>query len=273
MQAGIIIPVDVGEAVDWCTRMVVVPKKDGSPRITVDFQELNTYIKRETHHTSYPFNVVNNVPIHSYKTVADAKNGYNQATLDDSSSKVTTFITEFGRYRFIRSPQGLKSAGDAYTRRFDEVIVDTPRKFKIVDDSLLYDPTIRECFYHTYDFLSVCSDNSITLEPRKFKFCRKEVDFAGYYLGWEKYTPSSSTLEAISNFPMPEKPTITGIRSWCGLVNQISPFFLSTGIMLPFASLLKHKNASSKYVYWDIFISKMHLKPQNYIYVNRLQED
>ena len=101
VQAGIIIPVDVGEAVDWCTRMVVIPKKDGSPRITVDFQELNKYIKRETHHTSYPFNVVNNVPIHSYKTVADAKNGYNQVMLDDSSSKLTTFITEFGRYKFI----------------------------------------------------------------------------------------------------------------------------------------------------------------------------
>ena len=60
--------------------------------------------------------------------------------------------------------------------------------------------------------------------------------------------------EAISNFPMPEKPTITDIRSWCGLANQISPFFLSTGIMLPFASPLKHKDASSKYVYWDIHL-------------------
>ena len=55
---GIITPVNVGEEVNWCTRMVVVAKKDGTPRITVDFQELNKFIKRETHHTPRPFDAI-----------------------------------------------------------------------------------------------------------------------------------------------------------------------------------------------------------------------
>ena len=46
------------------------------------------------------------------------KNGYHQVQLDKESSKLTTFITEFGRFRYSRSPQGLQSSGDAYTSRF-----------------------------------------------------------------------------------------------------------------------------------------------------------
>ena len=64
VDMGIITPVEVGEPVDWCTRMITVAKKDGSPRVTADFQELNKHIKRETHHTSYPFNIVNKIPMH-----------------------------------------------------------------------------------------------------------------------------------------------------------------------------------------------------------------
>ena len=101
VENGIITPVNVGEPVDWCTRMVSVAKKDGTPRITVDFQELNKNVKRETHYTPYPFNTISTIPIHSYKTVLDAKDGYLQVELDKESSLLTTFICMFGRYRFL----------------------------------------------------------------------------------------------------------------------------------------------------------------------------
>ena len=61
-----------GEATDWCARMVVVAKKNGYPRCTVDFQRLNTYCKRETHNTATTFNMVSGVPVHTYKTITDA---------------------------------------------------------------------------------------------------------------------------------------------------------------------------------------------------------
>ena len=48
---------------------------------------------------------------------------------------------------------------------------------------------------------------------------------------------------------MPEKPTITDIRSWYGLVNQLAPFLAMAPVMAPFRELLK-KN-TSKQVYWD----------------------
>ena len=80
VKRGVIRPVPAGEATEWCARMVVVAKKSGKPRRTVDFQKLNSCCLRETHHTPAPFDMVSDVPPHSYKTVADAHWGFHQAS-------------------------------------------------------------------------------------------------------------------------------------------------------------------------------------------------
>ena len=62
VQAGTIEEVPIGDPVVWCSRMVVVPKKDGTPRRVVDFQKLNTYCLRETHFCHSPFVTASRVP-------------------------------------------------------------------------------------------------------------------------------------------------------------------------------------------------------------------
>ena len=55
VKLGIIEPVQAGTPTTWCSRMVVAPKKDGTPRRTVDLQKVNDATRRETHHTSSPY--------------------------------------------------------------------------------------------------------------------------------------------------------------------------------------------------------------------------
>ena len=76
-------------------------------------------------------------------------------------------------------PQGFIASGDAYTSRYDDIIKDVPRKIKIIDDTLLYDPTIKEHFYSAWDYLTLCAENGIVINLPKFKFGRKTVDFVG----------------------------------------------------------------------------------------------
>ena len=249
VRKGIIEAVPTGEASEWCTRMVIVAKKSGQPRRTVDFQRLNAYCRRETHHTPPPFDMISGVPLHSFKTVADAHWGFHQVELDEESRKLTTFITPWGRYRYRRTPMGHCSASDAYTKRFDDAIKDIPRKYKCIDDTLLYDTSIEEAFWHAYDLLETCARKGITLKPEKFCFCRREVNFVGFQLGWDAYSPTEESLAAIRNFSMPDSPTITDIRSWFGFVNQLAPFLATAPLMEPFRDLLK--KSSSKKVYWD----------------------
>ena len=120
VRMGVIEPVPQGTVTTWCSRMVVAPKTDGTPRRTVDYQKLNSATMRETHHTPTPFNLVSTIPSGKVKTVLDAWNGYHSLSLDHAAKKATTFITEWGRYRYCRAPMGYHTSGDAYTRRFDD---------------------------------------------------------------------------------------------------------------------------------------------------------
>ena len=76
----------------------------------------------------------------------DATDGYHAVVLDEESRPLTTFITEWGRYRYCRLPQGYLASGDAYTRRYDDIIKDVDQKVKCVDDTLLYAHGIEKSF-------------------------------------------------------------------------------------------------------------------------------
>ena len=176
---GIIEPVPIGTPTTWCSRMVVAPKKDGSPRRTVDLQKLNAATRRETHHTPYPFNQASVIPANTRKTVLDAWNGYHSLPLSPAERDTTTFITEWGRYRYCRAPLGFHGSGDGYTRRFDDITVDMVRKTRCIDDRLLWDGSMESAFWHTVDYISHCADNRIVFNPDKFYFAKMQVNLLG----------------------------------------------------------------------------------------------
>ena len=199
------------EPVTWCHKMVICPKKNGKPRRTVDFQPLNKYARRETHHTQSPFLQARSVPSNKFKTVFDAWNGYHNVALDERDWHYTTFITPWGRYRYCVAPQGYISSGDAYTRRFDEIVSDVPNKTKCVDDTLLWADSIEESFFQAARWLDLCGKNGVTLNPEKFFFAEETVEFAGFEISKTTVCPSSKLFEAIQDFPTPSN--IADIRS------------------------------------------------------------
>ena len=243
VRLGVIEPVPIGTPVTWCHRMVVCAKKSGKPRRTVDFQPLNHHATRETHHTQSPFHQVRSIPPHTRKTVFDAWNGYHSIPLHGDDRHYTTFITPWGRYRYLVAPQGYIASGDAYTRRFDEFVTDVPNKTKIVDDCLLWTPTtpndngIASSFFQAVDWLDRCGHNGVVGNPTKFAFAKLETDFASFAVGPSTVGPCQSFIEAIKNFPSPKNTT--DIRSLFGLINQVSYAFASAERMQPFRDFLK----------------------------------
>ena len=237
VRLGVIEPVPVGEPVTWCHRMVVCAKKNGKPRRTVDFQALNAHAVRETHHTQSPFHQARSIPRNTKKTVFDAWNGYHSVPIREEDKHLTTFITPWGRYRYKTAPQGYIASGDGYTRRFDEVVSDIPHKTKCVDDTLMWSDSIKESFFQACNWLETCGRNGIILNPDKFVFAQDTVEFAGFEITNDSVRPCSRYLNAILDFPTPKN--ITDMRSWFGLVNQVSYAFSMTDRMQAFRQLLK----------------------------------
>ena len=212
--------------------MIVVPKKDGTPRRTEDLQKLNKSTYRETHHTPSPFNIVNGIPAGKKKTVLDAWNGYHSVLLTPEARNATTFNTERGRYRYLRAPQDFHASGDGYTKRFDDITSALPRVARCIDDLLLWDDDIANWFWHTIAYIQLCSENGIVFNPKKFRFAEDTLEFAGFDVTCTGFKAPERLLNDIRNFPSPTN--VTGVRSWFGLVNQISYAFAQAPVMSQF---------------------------------------
>ena len=124
--------------------MVLACKTDGTPRRTVDLSPLNAHCLRETHYINPPFQQAKTVPPKTWKSVTDAWNGFHSVPIRPEDRHFTTFITPWGRYRYRMAPQGFLPSGDGYARRFDEIIADTERKTKCVDDTLMWDTELAD---------------------------------------------------------------------------------------------------------------------------------
>ena len=233
---GVIERVPFGEPVEWCHRMVVTRKHDGSRRRTVDLSPLNKHCKRETHNSESPFHLARRIPRNTWKTVADAWNGYHSVPLRESDRHLTTFVTPFGRWRYTRAPQGFLSSGDGYNRRFDAILAEFDRKERIVDDTLFYDNELELHWWRTLEFLSTVGQASIVLNPAKFQFASRDVDFAGFRITDERIDPHPKFYSAIRDFPTPS--CTSDIRSWFGMVNQVANYGQLREYMEPFRPFL-----------------------------------
>ena len=244
---NVIEKVPYGETVQWCHRMVVTRKANGKPRRTIDLSPLNKHCLREVHPIKSPFELAKGIPPNTWRTITDAFNGYHSVPLHPDDRHLTTFSTNQGLYRYLRAPQGFASSGDGYNRRLDEITSDFPRYKRCVDDNCHYDDDqdLELHWWRTIDFLELMGKSGITLNPEKLQFCKKDVDFAGFRLSSTTISPLPKYLDSIRNFPTPK--SITDVRAWFGLVNQVSHYAQLRDLIEPFRKFL---SPSVKF-FWD----------------------
>ena len=133
---------------------------------------------------------------------------------------MTTFINQWGRFRYCVVPQGFIAASDGYSRRYDEIVHDVPHMTKCIDDTCLWKPTIEESFFQTCEYLDLCGQHGIIQNPSKFRFAMDIVEYAGFEITLDSIRPGESFFSAIRDFPVPKN--ITDVRSFFRLINQVN---------------------------------------------------
>ena len=156
-----------------------------------------------------------------YFTTLDALSGYHQCPLAPECQNLTTFITPFGRFKFLRAPFGICSISEHYNRRMDEALTGISQVRKIVDDCLVYDADFDAHVNQVRQVLQRCAAKGISLKRDKFVFA-----------------VNPDITKAIRDFPKPTN--VTDLRSFFGLANQLANFTSDIAAKLePLRPLLK----------------------------------
>ena len=139
LKASVLKPVQ--EATLWINSFVLVEGNDqhGHPklRICLDSTNLNKAIVQEPYHFKTPEDISHLLADATVLMVLDCKKGYWHQELDEESSYLTTFNTEFGKYQYTVMPFGATVMGDVFQRKLDQCFGHLHNIIVIADDIMV----------------------------------------------------------------------------------------------------------------------------------------
>ena len=108
----------VQEPTERVSSMITTTKPDGNIRLCIDPHHLN----RELTRSHYPLPIIEEILPELAKvfTKADLRKEFLQVDLGDTSSRLTTFQTPCGRYRWLRMPFGISPAPELFQLKLDQ---------------------------------------------------------------------------------------------------------------------------------------------------------
>ena len=183
LKAGVLKPVQ--EATPWINSFVLVQGTDqhGQPklRICLDPTNLNKAIVQEPYHFKTPEDISHLLAEATVLTVLDCKKGYWHQELDEESSYLTTFNTEFGRYRYTVMPFGATVAGDVFQRKLDQCFGHLKNVIVIADDIMVMgkQPNHRDHDMALTKLLNMAREFNVCLNYDKLQYKQTKVDFFG----------------------------------------------------------------------------------------------
>ena len=125
-------------------------------------------------------------------TTVDAKYWYWQTPLDEVSQHLTTFITPWGRYKFLRAPMGLSSTGDEYCIRHDIAIPNHTNMQKVMDDVIMLDESFDNHYNNQKLFRTIPKKQNL-IEQRKILIRWRRCRLCGLFKKRRSWTITHST--------------------------------------------------------------------------------
>ncbi|KAG1956974.1 gag-pol fusion protein [Pimephales promelas] len=208
---------------DWCSPVVLVPKKDGSLRFCVDLRYLNSVSRFDSYPTPRIDELIDRLGQAKWITTIDLCKGYWQVPLTAQSKELTAFRTPWGLYHFSVLPFGLHGAPATFQRLMDLVLSGlSDYAAAYLDDIIVYSASWEQHLQHLKQVFHRIQEAGLTINSSKFALAKKETEYLGYVVGKGVIKPQLQKIEAIQNCSLPE--TKTQIRSFLGMAGWYRRF-------------------------------------------------
>ena len=241
-EKGVIAPVN--EPTEWVSALALVTKKSGELRICIDPRPLNKALRREHYKLPTLDDVLPELLKTRIITTVDLKSGYWHVKLDAESSKLTTFATPHGRFRWLRLPFGTNVSAEIFAKRLHDCVHDLPGLICVADDIMIYgvgstdEEAMIDHDVKLEKLLQRCLDIGIRLNASKMKLRQRSVTFLGHIITKDGLMADPAKIEAIRDMPCPTD--VAGVQRLNGFVNYLAKFLPGlSDVMEPIRQLTK----------------------------------
>lgn len=228
----------VNDPSEWVSNLVVIEKPNGSLRICLDPKPLNLAIIQN----HYKIPTLDEMRVKllgaNYFSVLDLKDGFYQIELSEESSKICTFSTPFGNYKFKRLPFGINTAPEEFQRRNEQNFGDIPGTLTYIDDILVTGKTEKEHDKNLQEVMNRARSLNVKFNLAKLQYKVLEVSYLGHIFNKDGMKMDPKRINAITEMNEPQSKK--ELQRFLGMINYVRSFIPNMAeITQPLRELLK----------------------------------
>ena len=222
---------------------LIVKKKDGTPRVVIDYRALNELTVKDKYPLPLMDELFDRVHGAKYFTKLDLRSGFHQIRIALEDREKTAFRTRFGSFEYTVLPMGLCNAPGTFMRLMNDTFRDMLDKSVLVflDDILIFSRTLEEHLVHLREVLTRLRTNKLYAKLSKCEFLRDQVEFLGHRIGAAGLAVSPDKIAAVRDWPTPRH--VKDVQSFLGLAGFYRRFVERySHLALPLTELTRKEN-------------------------------
>ena len=232
----------------WCSNVVIVTKKDGSPRFCIDYRKLNELTKKDAYPLPSIEVCLDALAGSRYFSTFDLRSGYHQIPMDQESIEKTAFVTREGTYAFKVMPFGLCNAGATFQRLMDLLMAGITYRICLVylDDIIVFSRNLEQHLERCRIVFQRLRSAGLKLKVSKCNLVRDSVQFLGHIVSGEGVATDPEKIEKVRDWPQPRN--LHDVKAFYGLCSYYRKFVQDFAtVAAPLTRLMRKED---KFV-WD----------------------
>ena len=225
LETGTIAP----SSSPWAAPIVLVKKKDGSPRLCVDYRKLNKVTRPDAYPLPRTDDIIDSFSGCTSFSTLDLASGYWQIAMADTDKCKTAFTTPLGLYEFHVMPMGCTNGPATFQRVMEHVLRDVLASSTrgsvcrvFFDDIAVAAQDTSECLSQLRRVFDCLRHHHLKLRLSKCQFLQPNVGFLGVDISAAGVRTSADKISAVTDWPLPK--SIKEVRSFLGLCSYYRRF-------------------------------------------------
>ena len=222
----------------WASPLVVIPKKDGSVRITVNYKRLNALVDLDGQPLPRVDGILDSLYTGKVFSIFDLNSAFHQIVCDDETVPLTAFCTPTQLFEWLRMPQGANASPSWFVKVINRVVHGLDRVLAYLDDVICFDEEPLGHVLNMIEFFKRLRQYNLKLSPGKARVGATHANFLGHTISPAGVSPDGVKVRALTHMPPPTN--VKQLRSLLGGLSYYRKFLknLATKVR-PLNALLK----------------------------------
>lgn len=222
--------------------IVVVRKQGATPRLCIDYREINKRLIRPACPMKDTRTLIRNLQGNKFFGVLDLRSGFHQIKLTEESRKYTAFATSKGLFEFLRLPFGIAIAPQEFQRIMSTLLHGIPGVDVYVDDVIIAATTAEDFVSRVDETLKRLQEANLRVKTSKCRLGEQTITYLGHKVDGNGVQLTEDRRKAFDEIRRPN--STADVRVFLGMTNYFRQFIENFAVIAAPLNKLTKKNES-----------------------------